>query len=131
MVLDSWAWMALVMGERAGAEVQRLLSNAASSSRAVSMTTVNLGEVWYSVARRKSPQAADAAVELVAFAGVQVVPADWALASQAARFKSKHRISYADGFAAALAHNLKVELVTGDLEFRELEGSIKIRWLSR
>lgn len=129
MVLDSWAWMALVMGEPAGEQVKALLSDAASHT--FSMTVVNLGEIWYSVARRKSPALADSAVELVQLAGVRIVSADWALARQAAGFKSRYRISYADGFAAALAQDLNAELVTGDLEFKALDRVIKIRWLSR
>jgi predicted nucleic acid-binding protein len=39
-------------------------------------------------------------------------------------------MSYADAFAAALAHTRGVELVTGDPEFLAVEGEIKIRWLS-
>lgn len=130
MVLDSWAWMALVMGESAGKEVETLIHAAARSSRDLWMTTVNLGEVWYSVARKKSPAAADDALELVALAGIRVAPADWALTYQAAQYKARHRLSYADAFAAALAHARGVELVTGDPEFRELASEIKIRWLT-
>jgi predicted nucleic acid-binding protein len=123
--------MALVMGESAGEEVRTLIHEAARSSRDLWMTTVNLGEVWYSVARKKSPAAADEAVELVALARIRIAPADWALTYQAAHFKSRHRLSYADAFAAALAHSRGIELVTGDLEFGALEREIKIRWLKR
>ncbi len=115
------------MGERAGEEVQELIH----SSAELWMTTVNLGEVWYSVARKKSALAADEAVELVALAGIRIVPADWALTYQAAQFKSRYRMSYADAFAAALAAAREVELVTGDAEFRALEDVIKIHWLKR
>ncbi|MGA3201849.1 MAG: PIN domain-containing protein [Bryobacteraceae bacterium] len=100
------------------------------ASRDLWMTTVNLCEVWYSIARKKSAVAADEALELIALSRIRVVPADWALTYQAAQFKSRHRISYADAFAAALAHTLGVELATGDPEFKALEGEIKIRWLS-
>jgi predicted nucleic acid-binding protein len=123
--------MALVMGESAGEEVRTLIHAAAESSRDLWMTTVNLGEVWYSAARRKSPAAADEALELVAFAGIRIAPADWVLTYRAAQFKSRHRLSYADAFAAALAQARGVELVTGDLEFRALETEIEIRWLRR
>jgi uncharacterized protein len=95
--------MALVMGESAGDEVQELIHSATRSSQDLWMTTVNLGEVWYSVAREKSP-AADEAVRLVALAGVRVAPADWALPYQTARYKSRYGLSYADAFAAALGH---------------------------
>ena len=48
---------------------------------------------------------------------------------QAAGDKSRHKISYADAFAAALAKQQNAELVTGDRQFRALEGEIKIHWL--
>ena len=50
-------------------------------------------------------------------------------AELAARFKAHHRISYADCFAAALAKVSNGEVVTGDKEFKAVEGKIKISWL--
>lgn len=38
-------------------------------------------------------------------------------------------MSYADCFAAALAKENRAELLTGDKEFEQLEGEIKIAWL--
>jgi len=38
-------------------------------------------------------------------------------------------MSYVDCFAAALAKARKAELVTGDKEFRQAEGEIKILWI--
>jgi predicted nucleic acid-binding protein len=51
------------------------------------------------------------------------------LADAAADFKSRHKISLADAFAAALARERKTDLVTGDPEFKPLEKEIKIDWL--
>jgi uncharacterized protein len=39
------------------------------------------------------------------------------------------RLSYADAFAAALAKIRRAELITGDPEFRAVEGEVKIHWL--
>jgi uncharacterized protein len=61
--------------------------------------------------------------------GLERVDADWSMVMQAADYKSRHKISYADGFAAALAKQRNAELVTGDREFRVLESEIKIHWL--
>jgi len=55
---------------------------------------------------------------------------DLELARRAARFKSRNRMSYADCFAAALAKTRRAELVTGDPEFKQVEGEIRIHWLS-
>jgi len=53
------------------------------------------------------------------------------LTRQAAELKSKHRMSYAGCFAAALARQRKAELVTGDRDFRQVEGEVKILWLEK
>jgi len=38
-------------------------------------------------------------------------------------------MSFADCFAAALAKQRKAHLVTGDLEFKQIENEISINWL--
>jgi predicted nucleic acid-binding protein len=93
------------------------------------ITAVNLGEIWYGVARRTSFEAAEQTVERVRRLGLEVVNADWTLTRLAAQFKARYRLSYADCFAAALAKQHAVEVVTGDPEFRQLEKEVKIRWL--
>lgn len=128
-VLDSWAVMAFLEDEAAAQEVEQILVSAMESGTRLLMTTVNLGEVWYSVARVCSPQEADAAVRRVASLGIEVFPADWKMANQAARFKARGKIAYADCFAAALAYLEQAELLTGDQEFRQFESEIRIAWL--
>jgi len=93
------------------------------------MTTVNLGEVWYSVARRKSEEVADRELARLLELGVRVADVDWALTRRAARLKTKYRLAYADCFAAALAQQLRCKVVTGDPEFRQLEKEVKVQWL--
>jgi predicted nucleic acid-binding protein len=59
---------------------------------------------------------------------IEIVNADWQLTYQAAVFKSKGGLSYADCFAAALGKLLQAEVVTGGPEFKKLRGEIKITW---
>ena len=66
---------------------------------------------------------------LISTLPIQIVPADLELAKQAAEFKASKKMSYADCFAAALAKLRKAELVTGDKEFKQVEGEVKILWL--
>ena len=72
---------------------------------------------------------AERSVTEIRHLGIAMVDADWALAREAAGFKAKHKMSYADGFAAALAKQQKAHLVTGDREFAALEPDIQIIWL--
>jgi ribonuclease VapC len=93
------------------------------------MTVVNVGEVWYIIAREASEADADRSFRDMQQLGIKFIDADWDLTHQAAQFKSKHRMSFADCFAAALAKEKKAHLVTGDQEFREVQGDISIIWV--
>jgi predicted nucleic acid-binding protein len=128
-VLDSYALMAFFEDEPGADFVRGLLHKAVESDTNLLMCVVNLGEVWYSIARTNSPEIADQYVHEIKGLGIEIVEADWALTRQAALFKANGNISYADCYAAALAKNHKAELVTGDKEFKLLDGEIKISWL--
>jgi predicted nucleic acid-binding protein len=93
------------------------------------MTAVNTGEIWYITARETSEDEADRTITELAQLGIQFFDADWKLAHQAATFKVKSKMSFADCFAAALAKENKADLVTGDPEFKQVESEIKIHWL--
>ncbi len=90
---------------------------------------VNWGEVYYITLRETGQQGADEVAHLIATLPIHIVPADLELAKQAAIFKASKKMSYADCFAAALAKQRKVELVTGDKEFQQVQGEVKILWL--
>ena len=93
------------------------------------MSVVNAGEVWYIIARRTSEADADRSMRELKQLGIELVDADWDIAHDAGRFKAKHRMSFADCFAAALAKQRKAHLVTGDQEFKQVEADVIINWL--
>jgi ribonuclease VapC len=128
-VLDSYALMAFFEDEPGADFVRGLLQKAVESEITLLMTVVNLGEVWYAIARNNSPEIADQYIHEIKGMGVEIVEADWNLTRQAAAFKANGNMSYADCFAAALAKLKKAELVTGDKEFKALEGEVKIAWV--
>ena len=130
IVLDSYALLALLRDEAGGEMVARILERAGQRDQPVQMTEVNYAEVQY-VVRRKDGEAAWASVarELGAVP-IEFHPVDRRLAEAAADFKTRFRLSLADACAAALAKELKAELVTGDPEFKALEEELKIRWLT-
>jgi len=51
------------------------------------------------------------------------------LAELAGEIKASHKMSLADCFAAALAKQKKLEIYTGDPEFKEVEREVKVVWL--
>ena len=129
-VLDSWGVVAFFEDEQpAGEKMEELLAEAHESGASLLITTVNLGEVWYSLARAHSPKDADRAIAHVQHLGIEVIPVDWDLAYQAAVLKARGNIAYGDCFAAALAKMKKAEVVTGDKEFKQVESEIKVLWV--
>lgn len=129
IVLDSWAVLAYLEDEGAGKQVAEIMADAHEHGTLLMMTTVNLGEVWYILAREVSETDAEHAISDLKQLGIQFIDADWQLTRVAAGFKAKHRMSYADCFAAALAKEHKADFLTGDKEFRQVEDVVKVHWL--
>ena len=128
-VLDTWAVIAYLEDEPSGEQVEDLIATAHEEQVPIYMSVVNVGEVWYTMAREISEEEANASVKSLRDLRIQFEDADWELTQEAARFKSQHKMSYADAFAAALAKVKKADLVTGDNEFKPLDGEIKISWI--
>ena len=129
LVFDSWAVLAYLGGEASSQEVADLIAGAHEDRIPMVMSCVNAGEVWYILAREASEAEADKAVADLLLLGIELIDADWPLTRIAGTFKARHKMSYADCFAAALAKERKAELLTGDKEFEQVEGEVTIRWL--
>ena len=129
MVLDSWAVIAYLEDEPSAKKVADIIADASENNTPLLMSVVNLGEVWYIVAREASEADADRCEREVRQLGIEIVDANWSLSQQAARYKAKHRMSFADCFAAALARERKALLITGDKDFAQVEQQVQIQWV--
>lgn len=129
LVFDSWAVLAYLGDEASSQEVADLIAGAHEDRIPMVMSSVNAGEVWYILARELSETEADKAVADLIRLGMELVDTNWPLTRMAAGFKARHRMSYADCFAAALAKDRKADLITGDKEFKQVDGEIGIHWL--
>ena len=128
-MLDSWAVIAYLEDEPSGEQIEDLIATAHEEQIPIYMSVINVGEVWYTFAREISEVEADASIKTLRDLRIQFEDANWELTQEAARFKSKHKLSYADAFAAGLAKIKKADLITGDNEFKPLDGEIKISWV--
>ncbi len=129
LVLDSWAVLAYLGGEASGQEVADLITSAHEKRIPMYMSIINVGEVWYILAREISETHADKAVSDLTGLGIELIDADWQLTRMAGTFKARHKMSYADCFAAAVAKDRKSDLVTGDKEFKQVEGEVSVHWV--
>ncbi len=130
-VLDTWALMAFLKDEPAAEEVEKLLQKARDEKVRLLLCVVNWGELYYGLTRAGGEQVAEQTMTQLAMFPIQLVPVseDLHLVREAAKLKAKHTMSYADCFAAALAKMKRAELITGDPEFKQLRGAIRISWL--
>ena len=128
-VLDSFALVAFLQDEPGAQIVEDLILQAQAGKITLAVCVVNLGEVWYSISRTTSVETAEHYVQQIQGMPIEIVDADWSLTHQAATYKAKGNISYADCFAAALAKLSKGAVVTGDKEFEVLENEVEIVWL--
>jgi predicted nucleic acid-binding protein len=128
-VLDSYSVISYIEAEAGKDMMIELFRSARDSGKTCLLSVVNWGEVYYITLREAGQQRADEVAHVIATLPIHIVEADLELAKQAAIFKASKKMSYADCFAAALAKHRRVELVTGDKEFKQVEGDVKILWL--
>ena len=128
-VLDSWALLAYFEGEEAGAKVAEIFKEAAEAKKKLLISVINWGEVLYIIESRYGEAKRNEVERLMNQMHLEVVDLDKELTREAARLKANAKLSYADSFAAALARLRKAILVTGDKDFKRLEGDLKINWL--
>lgn len=127
-VLDAHPIVGSYRGESFRPAVQRLIEAAKQGSVAFRLTSVNAGEIVYGVERALGRTAGEFVLEEIQD-WTEIVTADLELSLRAAWLKLRGGISYADCFAAALAHRDGMPVLTGDPEFRRVEDVIQIAWL--
>lgn len=129
-ILDSYALLAFLQDEPGAQAVEDLILQAQDGKIDLAVCVINLGEVWYSISRTMSAEIADHYIQQIQSMPIEVVNADWELTHQAAMYKARVNISYADCFVAALAKICEGEIVTGDKEFDVVKDEVKIIWLT-
>jgi predicted nucleic acid-binding protein len=133
IVLDSWAMIGWLQGEEpARSKVREIFEDAdASPSADVSMSMINIGEVFYLIAKRRGAAIAERFLSEIPALPIQNLVPDRRLILDAARLKSRFPISYADAFAVETARRKKAILVTGDPELLTLskQEPIELLWV--
>ncbi len=128
-VIDSYAMISYLQQQEGYETVSTIFEECIAKDREAFMCIVNWGEVIYQALRRGGETRAKLAEDAMRAIPIQLIEANKELTLQAAHFKAFNKMSFADCFAAALAMKKKCELLTGDKEFKQVEGKIKIRWI--
>lgn len=131
-VLDAWAVLAWLQDERPAADkVQDMLDKAAAGNLQLRMSIINVGEVYYRLAKARGEDEARAFLRDLRGMPVKTLAAPNRLVLEAAQLKARYPISYADAFALATAIRERGPVVTGDPELKQFasSGIVEIEWI--
>ncbi|MBU4372320.1 MAG: type II toxin-antitoxin system VapC family toxin [Proteobacteria bacterium] len=128
-LLDSYALLAYFQAEPAGAKVRNILKEAAAGAAKAFLSVINLGEIYYIVARKRGETEAGVITEAISRLPVGLVDATKERVLAAARVKAQHPVSYTDAFVVATAIEFTATIVTGDPDFKETESRAAVLWL--
>lgn len=120
IVLDAWAIVAHLRGDRSAPRIQD-----AWAREGASVCSVNLGEILYVESRRRDERSARRTIEAVR-RELAVIDPDWPLVVAAAAIKAGGGLSYADAFCVATAQRLDAPLWTGDPEILALDAEVEL-----
>jgi predicted nucleic acid-binding protein len=107
-------------------KVRALFEQAERGQVHLSMSAINLGEVFYVLRKHVGEPRARHYVQVLQHV-VTMVDADAPQALSAAEMKHTYMLGYADSFAATLAVTLKATLVSADPAFEKLGKTL--RWV--
>lgn len=128
-VLDSYALIAFFENEPGAQKVEQILKKIIAGKVKGYLCVINWGEIYYIALREQGSEAAEMVIRQIRKLPLRIMDVDRELTYQAAKFKGKYPIAYADCFAASLAMKLKATLVTGDPEFAKLQEFLTIDWI--
>jgi predicted nucleic acid-binding protein len=130
-VLDSWPILEWISGRQPATDaVANLFAESEAGITRLFMSAINVGEVYYFLCKHHSEGLAELwrSSSGTLPATIEVPNADeiW----EAAILKGHYPIAYADAFAAALAQKYQCPLMTGDPEFRAIDG-LDLDWIGK
>ncbi len=127
-VVDAQPIVAFIRREAHWQAIAHLIRSSTRGETTLRLTAVNAGEIVMAAERALGALVAHRTLEAIQ-EWTDIVEVDLELGARAGWFKLRGGISYADCFAAALAHRDGLPLITGDPEFRRVEDVIRIVWL--
>ena len=129
-VLDSFALLTYLEKESDYQKVKDIFAAVQRGQATVFMNEINIGEVYYILARERSPDGAEYFLnDILPALGITAVANALADVIDAAKLKAQFPIAYADAFAVTTALKYDATLVTGDPDFKHVERMVDIQWL--
>lgn len=127
-VVDSWVLVAWVQKEPAAPLVRQFLLDAAAGQFRLFMSSINVAETFYILAKRNSMAITEEFLTRMPSLPIRVVLPDEEGIMAAARIKAAHPVAFGDAFAIALARAENAAVITGDDEIRRCR-MVAVEWV--
>jgi ribonuclease VapC len=132
LVFDSFALIVLFDHQPGWEIVRDHLLDAGNRGFRHWISPMNYGELYYTDAIKNGFEHAEETREIADLLPIQIHTPSFEQIMEAAHLKGGMKASYADCFAAALALEKNIPVLTGDPEFQRLEEyGVQIEWLPR
>lgn len=129
-ILDSFAGLALLEGERSASQIQAILEAAHRQEAHVYLPLINLGEILYIIERERGLILAQKTLAAIEQLPLEILPATRDRVLAAAHLKAHYPISYADAFVVGAAQEFQGVILTGDPEFTKVTHLVNIERLA-
>ena len=128
VVLDAFAMLTLLGKDKGYEIVNDFLERSTKGKVKAYMNLINWGEVYYTLIKRGKTVDAEEFWEVRRDYPIVFVEPTTKRIREASKIKGKYPVSYADAFCIALAIELKARVLTGDEEFRTVDG-LRLIWI--
>ena len=114
-IIDACALLAFLNDEEGADKIEELLNQSTANDAYISMSIVNLLEVYYGELRDKGSDIAQIVLDMVQHYSIKIVDTiSEQVFQKAARLKAEYKISLADCIGLATALELSGQFVTSD-----------------
>jgi len=128
-LLDSYAILCYLQDEGGADKVESILKDAQNGKVVLLANIINIGEVYYRIARIKTEEVADRILEKISLLPIKIIPCRNDLVLKAAKIKAHYPVAYADAFAIATAISLQAVILSRDPELDSVKGIVSVEWI--
>lgn len=128
IVFDTHAILTLFRGDGGSEKVLAQLRQLAVNKDAQGyLSALSLGEIYGAILRRQNERAATLVLQDITSFPLRIADADYDLAIEAARLRSRHLLTATDAFTVALALQKEATLIAGSPAILALPLSLGLR----
>lgn len=128
-ILDSHALIVFLEKEIGHEKVEEILFNTIERDDLLLMTSVNYSEIYYLILKEFGQEKLTEIERIIQSLPLDIYSVDAQISREAAKIRSAKDLSFINSFTAALAKIKRAEIITGDKEFKLIEGDVKIIWI--